>query len=214
MPDDNPLEHEHEAPENFFRTAIQFELGLGVLALILAWIFGQWTPFVSFESLRNISAETPAWIAKQIGWGLLATCPMLAFMGILERFPIGNLKEMTTDKIAPMFSSFSLWQMLAVAVSAGVGEELLFRWFIQQGIAEWIATSKGWLAGLWIASCLFGACHWINATYAVITIVIGIYLGWMMLATGSIIAPMIAHGLYDLIALVYLKWQYGESTET
>ena len=51
---------------------------------------------------------------------------------------------------------------------------------------------------------MFGALHAVNAAYAVLAAVMGVYLGWLFLATGNLAVPIVTHGLYDFMALMYL----------
>jgi membrane protease YdiL (CAAX protease family) len=57
---------------------------------------------------------------------------------------------------------------------------------------------------LLVASLIFGACHWITPAYAAVASLIGFYLGWLLLATGNLWTPIVAHAFYDFLALVYL----------
>jgi uncharacterized protein len=54
------------------------------------------------------------------------------------------------------------------------------------------------------ASMVFGLLHAVTITYAVLAALVGAYLGWLALATDSLVGPIIAHSLYDFLALVYL----------
>jgi membrane protease YdiL (CAAX protease family) len=36
-----------------------------------------------------------------------------------------------------------------------------------------------------------------------------LYLGWLWLASGNLLAPIITHGLYDFLALAYLTRRRG-----
>jgi len=60
-----------------------------------------------------------------------------------------------------------------------------------------------WLS-LLLAAVLFGLLHFITPTYAVLAGLIGLYLGALWLATGNLLTPIVTHGTYDLLALVYL----------
>ena len=51
--------------------------------------------------------------------------------------------------------------------------------------------------------------------YFVLATVIGLYLGWFALYFGELVTPIVAHSLYDFLALVYLSrdQQTPRSTE-
>jgi membrane protease YdiL (CAAX protease family) len=109
-------------------------------------------------------------------------------------------------KLVPAFARCTIFELVLISFLAGVGEEALFRGVIQSVLAGWF---NPWLA-LLLTSALFGLGHLITPAYAVIAGLLGFYLGAIALAYGNLLVVMIAHGLYDLIALVYLTGSQGE----
>ena len=103
--------------------------------------------------------------------------------------------------MSEMFPAASVAQFAMVAALAGVGEELLFRGVIQTKLAGWTTP----LAGLLLASVLFGLAHALSKPYFAFAIVVGIFLGWLALQYNDLVAPMVAHALYDFLALVYIS---------
>jgi membrane protease YdiL (CAAX protease family) len=81
---------------------------------------------------------------------------------------------------------------------------MLFRGLVQNGLAERFGLPFGPWIGLLVASAVFGLAHMISTTYALVAMVIGIYLGLLLVVTDSIATPIVAHGLYDFVALLYL----------
>jgi membrane protease YdiL (CAAX protease family) len=51
---------------------------------------------------------------------------------------------------------------------------------------------------------VFGAMHALTPMYFSMTLAIGIYLGYLVLLTDSLLPAVVAHGLYDYIALLYI----------
>ena len=100
-----------------------------------------------------------------------------------------------------MFPSGSAAQFALIALLAGVGEELLFRGVIQSKLSQWTSPA----AGLILASLLFGAAHALSRLYFLLATVIGLYLGWFAQYFGELVTPIVAHSLYDFLALVYLS---------
>ncbi|MEO7402767.1 MAG: CPBP family intramembrane glutamic endopeptidase, partial [Burkholderiales bacterium] len=88
-----------------------------------------------------------------------------------------------------------------VAALAGIGEELLFRGVIQTKLGDWMTP----LIGLCLTSFLFGLAHALSKLYFAFAIIVGAFLGWLSLHYHDLVAPMVAHGLYDFVALVYLS---------
>jgi hypothetical protein len=54
----------------------------------------------------------------------------------------------------------------------------------------------------------------LSATYAILAALIGLYLGLLLIWTGNLLAPAVAHGLYDFIALLYLVRGNGDSIDS
>ena len=74
---------------------------------------------------------------------------------------------------------------------------------LQAGLLQWGGGLPVPLAIL-IVGIIFGVCHWITPLYFLLATITGIYLGWLYWATGSLVAPVLAHALYDFIALVVI----------
>ncbi len=138
-------------------------------------------------------------------WGLLATVPMLVAFALMVRWPIGPLrgiKKFTDSVVQPLMATCSVVDLFGIAVLAGVGEEMLFRGLMQDFFAAWMP----WWVALVLASLLFGLMHAVTPTYAVLAALTGVYLGAVYLLTNNLLTPMIAHGLYDFIVLLYLAY--------
>jgi membrane protease YdiL (CAAX protease family) len=114
--------------------------------------------------------------------------------------PIRRLVALVTEQIGPLLAGCSVAELALLAVGAGVSEEVLFRGVVQTGLAR---AAPAWLA-LLTASVAFGLVHCASRAYAAVAGVMGVYLGWLFLAQGSLLAPIVTHTLYDLMALVYL----------
>jgi membrane protease YdiL (CAAX protease family) len=51
---------------------------------------------------------------------------------------------------------------------------------------------------------VFGIAHWVTTAYAVVAGVVGLYLGLLYVITENLLAPAVAHALYDFVALLVL----------
>jgi hypothetical protein len=179
-----------------FAMAVVVEGGLGLIALVVAWLFR--------ITLRDMFPPFGPPLVSAIARGLLATLPMLVVFWLLvnSNWPMmRQLREQVQWLIEEMFPSRSIAQFATVAVLAGVGEELLFRGAIQSVIGNWTTP----LIGLVITSLLFGLAHALSKLYFLFAVVVGVFLGWMTLRYNDFVAPMVAHGLYDFLALTYLS---------
>ena len=55
-----------------------------------------------------------------------------------------------------------------------------------------------------MAAVVFGLLHAVTLTYAVLGTLLGLLLGWLYLDSGNLLGPMIAHSVYDAVALAWL----------
>ena len=132
-----------------------------------------------------------------LGWGLAACVPLLGGMFALRGLktgPLGRLNRVVDQLVVPLFANCTLFDFALISIVAGFSEELLFRGLIQAALANWLEPT----AGLVIASLLFGLAHIITPTYAMLAALIGVYLGWVWIATGNLLAPIVAHGAIRL----------------
>ncbi len=197
------------APIDIFRAGVVVEAGLALVAAFLGWMVG-FNPTATIELTREAIPEH----LRAVGWGVVATLPLAAAMWLLERYPLGpvrGLRRLVDEQVRPLFASLTVEQMALLSLAAGMGEETLFRGLLQAGLAEWIGPPQGVWIALVVASIAFGLCHYLSTTYFVLTLLIGVYLGWLFLWTGNLLAPLVTHALYDFLALVYLlRWRRDE----
>jgi len=186
--------------QQFTAIAFTFEAGLGLLAIFLGRILG-------FDPLEKIGFGQPIseWALLCV-YGIAAAIPMLLGLVILDRLPsvLADFKAKVSEIVVPMFRGLSLWEVAALSAAAGFGEELLFRGLIQAGLQVWLDQPSAWILALAVASIAFGICHWLDATYAILATGVGIYLGGLFLFTDDLIVPIIAHAVYDFVAILYL----------
>lgn len=170
---------------------IAFEFAVAVLGLALAWLFG--VPLL----------DRLGWEAHSLTVGVAATVPLLAALAVGLRWPTASLRHLYARldaEVLPMLAPASWLQLAVLAAAAGVGEELLFRGFLQQAFADRFGVA----AGLIIASLLFGLAHPMSKTYILLAGAIGAWLGVLFVETDGLLAPIVTHALYDFVALVWL----------
>ncbi|MGO9114579.1 MAG: lysostaphin resistance A-like protein [Thermoguttaceae bacterium] len=151
-----------------------------------------------------------------IGLGILGVLPLLGLLLACERVPwrlVREVRRVLDELIAPMFENWSWIELAALSLLAGVGEELLFRGVFQAAMVQWTGdflphSRAGAMVGDWISlagvAILFGLLHAVNAAYAVLATLMGLYLGWLWMATGNLAVPIVAHSVYDFLALLYI----------
>ena len=189
--------------------AVVFESGIGLFAWLAMNILG-----ISLSPQGNGEVE---FHLSFLGWGGLAALPLISLMVVLDRIssgPWGELRDLIRRDIVPQFARLSLLELAVISLAAGVGEELLFRGFIQNGIASWFGSTWGALFALAVASLLFGFAHSISSAYVIAATLVGLYLGSLALSFGNIWVPMATHSVYDFLALVYLVRNHKELAGT
>jgi len=166
----------------------------GGLAL-LAWGLGWLTNHLPWETLH--------WQPRDAFLGVAASLPMLLVFLLMLRWPIGPLariKQFSEEVIRPLFASCTILDLAVISVLAGVGEEMLFRGVLQAAFTQWWGP---WI-GIIAASVLFGAVHPITPAYVVLAAGLGVYLGYVWVASGNLLVVIVAHALYDFLALIFL----------
>jgi len=196
------MEDESGRSRKIAALAVAFEGGLGLAALLLGWLLGVWpVPGVELDEI-TWRGQWPALL-----WGLAATGPMLIGFWLIDRFPwgpLGDLKRDVERLVVPLFRGCSILELALISAAAGIGEEMLFRGLVQHALAQWLAPPWGVWIALVAASFVFGCFHPLSTTYAVLAALIGLYLGLLLIFSGNLLAPALAHGLYDFVALVYM----------
>ena len=175
----------------FLRMAIPFEAGLVPVAVLWAWFWGL--------SLADWLRQP----GRGLLWGIVATVPPLICLVIVRAIPWKPLRrvgEFLNGVLGPALAQCTLFELAVVALLAGLGEELLFRGALQP------------VLGLPLASVLFALAHFITPTYALLTGLMGLYLGWLAEASGTLWTPIATHALYDFIAFLVVIRDVRRST--
>ncbi len=85
---------------------------------------------------------------------------------------------------------------LAGGLMAALAEEPFFRGFV-------LRSFDHSAVGIAVAALLFAICHWLRLSYLGFWLWAmweGIFFGILLVLTGSLLVPMIAHGLHDVVA--------------
>jgi membrane protease YdiL (CAAX protease family) len=129
---------------------------------------------------------------------------MLAAFFACLRWPVGPLKtikDLCDQTLVPLLRTCSTLDLVGIAVLAGLGEEMLFRGVLQPALAGWTGSA---VLALVLTSLLFGLGHAVTPAYTVLATLLGAYLGWLWLWSGNLLLVVIAHAVYDLVALLVL----------
>ena len=167
------------------------EGGLFLLGLVL----------INYSQIALLSSIHFSWIAT--AYALLLCIPMFAVLYIVMNSswkPIVQLSNEIDEKVLPIFSNSKVIDLVVIAFFAGVGEELFFRGWLQNALAN----NFGIGLGIFITSTIFGLLHYLSREYAVYAFLVGIYLGIIYQVSGNLYIVMAVHALYDFVALLYL----------
>lgn len=182
----------------FLSLALVFEGALVAVAFAIGWLF-------RIDVLHRLQFTAVSAVV-----GLVGAIPPFALLMTTERFEIPALeriKKLLLETLGPSLRQCRWYEVIALALVAGIGEEFLFRGAVQPLFAKWTAsTGWGWVAGLILSNVVFGFLHFITPTYAVLAGLMGVYFGLLLDATGTsnLLAPILAHGLYDYLAFLVL----------
>jgi membrane protease YdiL (CAAX protease family) len=181
--------------------ALVLEAGCLVLAFVLS-LFGF---FDRSQPLTDFFRRDWIWLTV---WTAITFVAIVVIVRILLKLPwkpFRELRDFILTSVAPMFSQCSVWQLGAIAASAGIGEEMLFRWALQGGLQSLWPSTGGTLAALLVAALAFGLVHAMTTTYVVATFLVGLILGTAMIVSGSVLPSVVAHAAYDLYAFLLFK---------
>jgi len=136
--------------------------------------------------------------AAQIGWGvafgLAISVPstvvvfFVPLFSSLRRQLLGLVSRLDLDALNP------LW----ISLSAGIGEELLFRGALQPILGIWWASFIFTLAHF--RSGEFYSMNWQKLIYAASVFIAGLFLGYVFLEIG-LIAAIVTHTIVNVVSL-------------
>ncbi|MEM8771101.1 MAG: CPBP family intramembrane glutamic endopeptidase [Pseudomonadota bacterium] len=162
--------------------------GMGVIAYALSALFG-----VSLNDQFSLSV-------KDALLGIAATAPpalLLLFIMRTKNPFLVSFRKRQIEYFAELPFSFSPLFIITASVAAGIFEEMLFRGFLQTTLALYMPLA----AAILLSNIVFGLLHWNSAFTAALTGLVGVYLGVIFAVTGNLLTVMIAHGLYDILAM-------------
>jgi membrane protease YdiL (CAAX protease family) len=184
------------------RTGLLLEGGCLVVALLLG-VIGFRDPTQPISSLGSGD------LVHLSGWSLLGFIGCAIIAALILWTPLESIRafrQFVLKMLVPLFQPLTIWQVALLAACAGIGEEMLFRWCVQGGLQRVLPFESAPLWALLIASILFGLCHAIGWWYFLFATLLGAWMGIVMMASGSVIPAIVAHGVYDFVAILALRW--------
>ena len=114
-----------------------------------------------------------------------------------------QLEEMTMRILNVHSISDLIFNVLLIAVVAGLGEELFFRGILQTIFSEW----KNAVLAIWLAAFIFSSIH--MQFYGFFPrMLLGAFFGYLLLWSGNLWLPILAHTINNGVAVIfyYLKF--------
>ena len=187
-------------------TAPPRNLSAGKIAILLA---AQATVFVALGMLLwHLSGrELAAFLMPSLAGGLqgvaFGTALIVIAWASFTSFPTlaDRLVRLQVDTYRFLGPRLPAWAIAAIALSAGVGEEALFR----AGLQVWLGDHLGPIAAITIASGLFAAFHLGKPIITALLFGVGALFGVVYWLTGSLLTVMVGHVIYDIFALRWLQ---------
>ncbi len=134
-----------------------------------------------------------------VSYGILLAVSTLLVLFLVYRYGQSFARTLSKDirLVSNLFVGYRWWQIFLVTALAGLGEELLFRAFLQ----NWLAGYWGVALAIGVTSLIFGLLHYLSFVYFVSAFLMSILFGVGYVASGSLLMTMVWHGVYDLMAL-------------
>ena len=128
---------------------------------------------------------------KWTGIGLLGVLVLTLSLRAMRKWR----KQFMGTKSAIAVGHFSVFQCALMAIGSGCFEEVLFRGFLQPHL------------GLVVTSVLFGLIHWDKAMkkYMVLAAGAGLFLGWLTIASGSLLPAIIVHVVNNFVGFLLAR---------
>jgi len=180
---------------HFYRLVLAAQLGLVVMVLAI-WRLGSMAPTAfGFTAPAHSTAMTIA---------LMAFLTSLAVSSLVLRHKGDRLLKRVLQMAGPLLpvSTAERWLFAAVAVGAGVAEEVAFRGFLLFYCAAFL-PALGTPVAVLASSAVFGLGHLYQGVRGmVLTTVIGLVLATLYVLSGSLLVPIVVHAALDLRLLV------------
>ncbi len=150
-------------------------------------------PWAHPQPLLNLAPAVAVTLSTSLGVAF-ASAIVLATRVAVVRF--GWARRLHAE-LRPIALDLGLGEVLLVAGLSSLGEELLFRGLLTPTI------------GVVASAVLFGVAHqtrgksrWVWALWAT---GVGLVLGAIFAATGSLVGPLVAHAIINAVNLTYLR---------
>lgn len=156
----------------------------------------------------EISARQAEWTLLGIAVVLASDC--LVHGGLAAAFGEAYRKRYRAQ--VEYFRPQRTAQIVAGSLLAG-GEELVFRGLL----LTWLVTNRDWpaWAAIGVSGLAFGLAHWsgtgLRWPFTIWSAWQGLLLGWLYVASGSLLTVVVVHVVHDLVGFSLFAWQRHQS---
>ncbi len=181
----------------------EFVLGIMAFNVIVAGCVAVGAArFSSEPALERLQLKPAGMTLLSTLVGIITTCSIgvvfTAGVQLLSRAPLGNYFDSPNllTGISPKNPGVLALGYLIIAFGAGIGEELLFRGYMQSRFVK----RMGFYGALFTTAGLFGLAHG-NLVQSPFAFVMGLFVGHLAYRTGSILPAMVCHSANNAMAV-------------
>ena len=170
-------------------------VGMGAIGALLWRLSGrEQAGFVSLSALQALQGLALGLALIAVAYALFRALPRIS-----ER-----LVRMQADTYAFLGPRLGWPAIVAISICAGAGEEALFRGGLQTLLGDYVGVPLA----IALSSAMFALIHCGKPAITALLLVIGAIFGIVFWLTGSLLAVMVGHALYDIWALRYLHREF------
>ncbi|PTQ51390.1 MAG: hypothetical protein BLITH_1467 [Brockia lithotrophica] len=173
-------------------------------------------------TLERLSPPPPRELARAVVYFLPYALGVLAFLALHDRF--GAKVSFVVDEAVEVLLSFGPAYLVLFLSLAALGEELLFRGFLQEGALRLIRVFSSGGSGaqtvawaIFVTATTFAFIHLRYRVYPaayVAVFLIGLFLGWSYAVSRNLWVPAILHALWNAGELaLYVAWRKREPVD-
>lgn len=167
-----------------------------VLTVVALWLLDETLWAEQIQAYSILSSLVYGVALALVSW-------LLLFVGV-KNVPLFAAK--TREMLAPIrqyLSGMESWQLVVVALMAGVSEELFFRALLQNYTAQYLPG----LISILLVSIVFGLMHASSMAYFIFAFVLSLIFGLVYFTEPDIVMLVIWHGVYDVIAMLVIVYR-------
>lgn len=184
---------------------------LAVLCAVLLPYALTWTAPAGLAAGMKLDViPVGAFVGLSVGLLIGLCAPVIA----VRRHPESIARQLEKVRFMLPTTPAQRWMFALVCVTAGICEEWIYRGFMLHVLTAQLPSVNGWWLVL-MQAVMFGIAHvYQGRAGTLLTGVLGLILGVLYIATGSLLLPMILHALVDLRIFLLLPALRTRTTPT